>query len=305
MQQQILAEEKRAKDLANKLEASQATARDTERELLEARGDSKIIYVEYLMRQGAEADVENQANAISKEGQDVLAELKQTDNMLAVSLRADLDALRKKYETLKCDFDAKQEQLVTALIDKEQLRKDVEAANNELQKAVDGKAVNPDIIKTTEKMEKLRTKYKKLNEVSSTSVGRPLSLEYPPSDSEDDGDYVKIKVKHSSVLDHLGWKPTEGYPTYQAPPDGPFGRPKYPIRSSSATGVRAAGPLGGGVLRPGSGLPERGLQSGREPRIVREPRPVVEALLARDPQSVPPSNPKSSGWAGWFGIATR
>lgn len=313
MRQQILAEENRSKDLARKLEASQAEARDKERELLEARGDSKIIYMEYLMRQGVEADLETKANAISKEGQEVLAELKQTDNMLALSLRADLDALRKKYETLKCDFDAKQEQLVSALIDKEQLRKDAEAANNELQKAVDGKAVNPDVVKTTEKMEKLRTKYKKLNEVSSTSFGRPLSLEHAPSDSEDDGDYVKIKVKHnSSVLDHLGWKPTaiktsqEGYPAYQPPPDGPFGRPKYPTRSFSGTGARAAGPLGGGVLRPGPGLPERGLQSGREPRIVREPRPVREALLARDPQSVvPPPNPKSSGWAGWFGIATR
>ncbi|KAK8086466.1 hypothetical protein PG994_001440 [Apiospora phragmitis] len=164
LRQQVLAEENRSKHLGRQLESVQAELKDKERELVEARGDSKIIYIEYLMRHGDETDIDDEVNALSKDGQDVLSELKQTDNMLAVSLRAELDALRRKYDNLKGDYDNKQEQLVVALIDKEQLRKEAESASIELQKAVDGQAVNPDVAKTTEKMEKLRARYKKLSE---------------------------------------------------------------------------------------------------------------------------------------------
>ncbi|KAK8107260.1 HOOK protein [Apiospora kogelbergensis] len=161
----FLAEENRSKHLGRQLESMQAELKDKERELVEARGDSKIIYLEYLKRDGDDVtDIDDQVNALSKEGQDVLSELKETDNMLAVSLRAELDGLRRKYDILKGDYDSKQEQLIVALIDKEQLRKEAETANNELQKAIDGQAVNPDVAKTTEKMEKLRTRYKKLSE---------------------------------------------------------------------------------------------------------------------------------------------
>ncbi|KAK8129713.1 microtubule binding protein HOOK3 [Apiospora kogelbergensis] len=165
LRKQVLAEENRSKHLGRQLESMQAELKDKERELVEARGDSKIIYLEYLKRDGDDVtDIDDQVNALSKEGQDVLSELKETDNMLAVSLRAELDGLRRKYDILKGDYDSKQEQLIVALIDKEQLRKEAETANNELHKAIDGQAVNPDVAKTTEKMEKLRTRYKKLSE---------------------------------------------------------------------------------------------------------------------------------------------
>ncbi|KAK7998519.1 hypothetical protein PG991_014998 [Apiospora marii] len=156
LRQQVLAEENRSKHLGRQLEALQAELRDKEREVVEARGD---------------------ITALSKDGQDVLSELKQTDNMLAVSLRAELDGLRRKYDILKGDYDSRQEQLVVALIDKEQLRKEAETANNELQKAIDGQSVNPDVVKTTEKMEKLRARYKKLSEQLDQSEQQRHDLE--------------------------------------------------------------------------------------------------------------------------------
>ncbi|KAK8039635.1 hypothetical protein PG993_008046 [Apiospora rasikravindrae] len=161
---QILAEENRTKHFGRQLESVQAELKDKERELVEARGDSKIIYMKYLMNYGDGTDIDDQVNALSKEDEERLAALKETDGMLAVSLRAELDALRRKYDNLKGDYDNKQEQLVVALIDKDHLRKEVETVSNELQKAVDGQAVNPDVAKTTEKMEKLRARYKKLSE---------------------------------------------------------------------------------------------------------------------------------------------
>ncbi|KAI1845388.1 hypothetical protein JX265_005249 [Neoarthrinium moseri] len=143
LRKQALAEEKRAKDLAQQLEATQTRLKDKERGLIEAQGDLRAL----------------------AEGKDALTELKNTDGMLAVSLRAELDSLRKKYDGLKSDFDARQEQLVSALIDKDQLRKEVEAANAELQKAAaDGKAVDPNVAKTADKIERLRVKYKELSE---------------------------------------------------------------------------------------------------------------------------------------------
>ncbi|KAK8077973.1 hypothetical protein PG996_004143 [Apiospora saccharicola] len=233
LRKQVLAEENRSKHLGRQLETLQAELRDKEREIVEARGDSKIIYMEYLMQSGVdETNIDNQVTALSKEGQDVLAELKQTDGMLAVSLRAELDGLRRKYDILKGDYDSKQEQLVVALIDKEQLRKEAETASTELQKAIDGQAVNPDVAKTTEKMEKLRARYKKLSEVSSASSHHchPQPSE-DSSDTEEDGEFVSLKVKHRSIFSLLGIGkstaqevPEEGSYAYNFNDDGSFGQ---------------------------------------------------------------------------------
>jgi protein HOOK3 len=172
LRKQVHTEESRTKLLSHQLETAQAEIKDKERELIGTRGDCKKIYIDQSNECYSDAD-DDKVNAISKGGQDALSELKKTDGMLAVSLRAELDALRKRYDGLKSGFDAKQEQLVSALIDKEQLRKEAEVTNTELQKAVEGQAVNADVIKTTEKMEKLRARYKKLSEVS---VAFPISF---------------------------------------------------------------------------------------------------------------------------------
>ena len=297
LRQQVLAEENRSKHLGRQLENLQAELRDKEREIVEARGDSKIIYMEYLMRSGVdETDIDDQVNALSKEGQDVLSELKQTDNMLAVSLRAELDGLRRKYDILKGDYDSKQEHLVAALIDKEQLRKEAETASNELQKAIDGQSVNPDVAKTTEKMEKLRARYKKLSEVSSASSHHchPQPSE-DPSDTEEDSEFVSIKVKHRSIFSLFGI----GKITAEEVPEGSYA---YNFNDDGSFGVTKSPSLRLSGSRPSSGHASSEVMGQKSTSFL--PSRTIASLFPATPDTQPssaPARPKSSGWASsWF-----
>ncbi|KAI1634166.1 hypothetical protein F4809DRAFT_619862 [Biscogniauxia mediterranea] len=153
---QVLAEQTRTKQVERELETIKQQLSDSERALLEARGD---------------------LNAVGKSSLDALAELKKTDGMLAVSLRAELDADRKKYKALKDESEALQKQLLTAFIEKDELRREAEQANRELQKAADGQTVSTDSVKQSEKMEKLRTRYKQLQQQFEQSELKNRELE--------------------------------------------------------------------------------------------------------------------------------
>ncbi|KAI2611754.1 uncharacterized protein GGS25DRAFT_483956 [Hypoxylon fragiforme] len=148
---QVLAEQNRTKQLERQLSAINEELADKERALLEARGD---------------------LNAVEKSSLDALAELKKTDGMLAVSLRAELELERKRHKGLREEFENQRTQLLTAFIEKDQLRREAEAANRELQRAADGLTVSTDSVKQSEKMEKLRGRYKQ------------LSLQYEQSESK-------------------------------------------------------------------------------------------------------------------------
>ncbi|KAI1175775.1 hypothetical protein F4777DRAFT_304693 [Nemania sp. FL0916] len=140
---QVLAEQSHSKQLSGQLENIKAQLADKDRALLEARGD---------------------LNAVEKSSVDALTELKNTDGMLAVSLRAELEVERKKYKSLKDESEAMQKQLLAAFIEKDELRREAERTNLELQKAADGQIISTDHIKQAEKMEKLRTRYKQLQQ---------------------------------------------------------------------------------------------------------------------------------------------
>ncbi|KAI1118108.1 hypothetical protein F5Y14DRAFT_438917 [Nemania sp. NC0429] len=140
---QVLAEQSRSKQLERELESIKEQLADKERALLEVRGDLA---------------------AVEKSAADALTELKNTDGMIAVSLRKELEVERKKNKLLKDEAEAFQKQLITAFIEKDELRREAETANRELQKAADGQTVSTDYIKQSEKMEKLRTRYKQLQQ---------------------------------------------------------------------------------------------------------------------------------------------
>ncbi|KAI0414924.1 hypothetical protein F5X98DRAFT_233665 [Xylaria grammica] len=140
---QVLAEQSRSKQFERQLEIIKEQLADKERSLLEARGD---------------------LTAVEKSSLDALNELKHTDGMIGASLRAELEVERKKYNLLKDESEAMQKQLLTAFIEKDELRREAELANRELQKAADGQTVSTDYIKQSEKMEKLRTRYKQLQQ---------------------------------------------------------------------------------------------------------------------------------------------
>ncbi|KAI0884583.1 uncharacterized protein GGS22DRAFT_163838 [Annulohypoxylon maeteangense] len=143
MRTQVLAEQNNTKQLERELAAAKEQIADKDRALLEARGDF---------------------NAVEKSSLEALAELKRTDGMLAVSLRAELEAERKKHKALRDEFENQRSQLLTAFIEKDQLRREAETANREMQRAADGLPVSTDSAKQSEKMEKLRTRYKQLQQ---------------------------------------------------------------------------------------------------------------------------------------------
>ncbi|KAI1101187.1 hypothetical protein F4804DRAFT_316800 [Jackrogersella minutella] len=153
---QVLAEQNHAKQLERQLDSIKEQLADKDRALLEARGDF---------------------NAVEKSSLDALAELKRTDGMLAVSLRAELEAERKKHKALKEDFENQRTQLLTAFIEKDQLRREAETANREMQRAADGLPVSTDSAKQSEKMEKLRTRYKQLQQQYDQSELKNRELE--------------------------------------------------------------------------------------------------------------------------------
>ncbi|GAP88953.1 putative microtubule binding protein [Rosellinia necatrix] len=140
---QVLAEQSRSKHFERQNELLKEQLADKERALLEARGDFA---------------------AVEKSSLDALTELKHTDGMIAVSLRAELEVERRRYKLLKDESEAMQKQLLSTFIEKDELRREAEQANRELQKAADGQTVSTDFIKQSEKMEKLRTRYKQLQQ---------------------------------------------------------------------------------------------------------------------------------------------
>ncbi|KAI2631754.1 hypothetical protein GGS21DRAFT_159609 [Xylaria nigripes] len=153
---QVLAEQSRSKHFERKLESLKEQLSDEKRAVLEARGDLA---------------------AAGKSTMDALAELKSADGMLAASLRAELEVERRKYKILKDESEAMQKQLLTAFIDKDELRREVEQANLELQKAADGQMVSTESIKQSEKIEKLRTRYKQLQQQHEQSELKNRELE--------------------------------------------------------------------------------------------------------------------------------
>ncbi|KAJ2990065.1 hypothetical protein NUW58_g3143 [Xylaria curta] len=236
---QVLAEQGRAKQFEKQLEIVKEQLADKERALLEARGDCKAIFIEYVLK-GEDADNVDKVTAVEKSSVDALTELKNTDGMIAVSLRAELEVERRKYKLLKDESDAMQKQLLTTFIEKDELRREAEHANRELQKAADGQTVSTDYIKQSEKIEKLRTRYKQLQQVSHSSSNLP-----DPLRDEDDADVVYVEEKRQTMWESFSpWvmksskTPESGFYPYEIGDDGLLTVPelpatKMPFRSDS------------------------------------------------------------------------
>lgn len=238
---QVLAEQSRSKQLERQLESINEQLADKERALLEARGDCKAIFIEYVLN-GEDADDVEKVAAVEKSATEVLTELKNTDVMIAVSLRAELEVERRKNKLMKDESEAMQKQLLTAFIEKDELRREAELANRELQKAADGQTVSTDFIKQSEKMEKLRTRYKQLQQVSHSSLNSS-----DPSSDEDDPDVIHVEEKRQSMWDKFSpWFvrsptiPESGFYPYEIGDDGSLTVPKRPVSRNYPRGSYSA-----------------------------------------------------------------
>ncbi|KAJ3577417.1 hypothetical protein NPX13_g3150 [Xylaria arbuscula] len=238
---QVLAEQSRSKQFERQLEILKEQLADKERTLLEARGDCKAIFIDYVLNR-EDADDEEKVTAVEKSSVDALTELKNTDGMIAASLRTELEVERKKSRLLKDESDAMQKQLLAALIEKDELRREAENANLELQKAADGHTPSTESIKQSEKMEKLRTRYKQLQQVSGSSTDLSDTLS-----DEDETDVVAVEETRQTMWQSFNpWfknpstRPEDGFHPYEVDDDGSLTIPKYPVSNVSRCGSSSA-----------------------------------------------------------------
>ncbi|KAI8630696.1 hypothetical protein F5Y19DRAFT_483338 [Xylariaceae sp. FL1651] len=269
LRNQVLAEQNRSKQFERQLEVIKEQLAEKERSLLEARGDCKAILIEYALN-GEDADDAEKVNAVEKSSMDALTELKNTDGMLAASLRTELEVERRKYKLLKDESEAMQKQLLAAFIDKDELRREAEHANRELQKAADGQTVSTDYIKQSEKMEKLRTRYKQLQQVSHFSSNL----------LDDDADVVRVKEKRHTLWETLAPRfmnsskpPENGFYPYEIKGNGSLTVPDRPV---SKMGLHGRVARGSGYISPG-----------------------LHSSQSQGPKR------KSSGWNSWLGLKFR
>lgn len=108
-------------------------------------------------------------SAAEKGGIEAINELKSTDKLISESLKAELDRLREDYSFVVSERDAQKSQLIEALLAKDRLRKEVEDAKELQENSTSGPAdadMSEAMKKSSEKIEKLRTRLKERKQVS-------------------------------------------------------------------------------------------------------------------------------------------
>lgn len=107
-------------------------------------------------------------SAAQKGGIEAIDELTNTDKLISESLRAELDRLRENYNFVVVERDAQKSQLIEALLAKDRLRKEVEDVKELQENSTSGPAdanMSEAMKKSTEKIEKLRTRLKERKQV--------------------------------------------------------------------------------------------------------------------------------------------
>ncbi|KAL0940687.1 microtubule binding protein [Colletotrichum truncatum] len=119
-----------------KLSEVQAQLADKDRELLSARTD---------------------LSAVAKDSVNALEELKSTDQLISGSIREELEAARQQIKNLSTDLENRQSSLISALLEKDKLRKELDDAKEGRQ---DSGEPAEAVQKLQDKVEKLRVRLK-------------------------------------------------------------------------------------------------------------------------------------------------
>lgn len=160
-------------ELKTKFRRVEETVRDKDRDILAMKTDCTLLIPDLHARYNfsnlcvaIEADCEKTVDAVGTDQLDALERLKQSDQLIAASLRTELDSLRSRYSSLEVENNMHKGQLLEALMAKEKLAK-------ELQNAPEGSetpapaGVDEDALKNYKsKAEKLRERVKSQKEVS-------------------------------------------------------------------------------------------------------------------------------------------
>ncbi|QPH09862.1 hypothetical protein C2857_000912 [Epichloe festucae Fl1] len=119
-------------------------------------------------------------SAAKKGGIEAINELKSTDKLISESLKAELDRLREDYSFVVSERDAQKSQLIEALLAKDRLRKEVEDAKELQENSTSGPAdadMSEAMKKSSEKIEKLRTRLKERKQQLEQSEQEKLDLQ--------------------------------------------------------------------------------------------------------------------------------
>lgn len=134
-------------------------------ELEQSRKQAKDLEAQ-VADQGRELlDARTQLSALGKDSIEALNEFKNTDRLIRESLKGELDRVRQELGYSGAERDARETQLVEALLEKDKLRKAVEESK-ELQDATPSDADNSEAGKKNgEKVEKLRARLIEIRKV--------------------------------------------------------------------------------------------------------------------------------------------
>lgn len=163
-------------ELKTKYRRLEEAVKDKDREVLAMKtdcallDDSRYVYpgeYEYDGYEDAEADNHDTVDAVGEDRLDALERLKQSDQLIAASLRSELEALRSKYNTLEIENNMHKGQLLEALVAKEKLSKerDLEGEAVAAPPGVDQTALDDALQSYKSKTDKLRDRVKSQKEV--------------------------------------------------------------------------------------------------------------------------------------------
>lgn len=146
-------------------------AKDKDRENLSMKTDRALTEdPRYdLAKQNTDVDNDSTVDAVGSDRLDALERLKQSDQLIAASLRSELESLREKYNTLEIENNMHKSQLLDALVAKEKLSKEKELEGPPANVAPEGvsQADLDDRVKDYKsKTEKLRDRVKLQKEAS-------------------------------------------------------------------------------------------------------------------------------------------
>lgn len=153
--------------------------KDKDRENLAMKTDRALIEDTHydLGKQNADVDVDSTVDAVGSDRLDALERLKQSDQLIAASLRSDLESLREKYNSLEIENNMHKSQLLDALVAKEKLSKERELEGPPANVAPEGvsQADLDDRVKDYKsKTEKLRDRVKLQKEASLLKPPKPF-----------------------------------------------------------------------------------------------------------------------------------
>lgn len=179
MREQLAQATKEVNELKVQNRKLEEQAKDKDRENLAMKTDRALIEDPHydLGEQNADLDDNSTVDAVGSDRLDALERLKQSDQLIAASLRSELESLREKYNTLEIENNMHKSQLLDALVAKEKLSKERELEGPPANVAPEGvsQADLDDRVKEYKsKTDKLRDRVKLQKEASRLKPPKPF-----------------------------------------------------------------------------------------------------------------------------------